>query len=455
MDGRQRPAAGRADPVNLPAPTDPRVPADLRAPADRRVPADLRAPANRTGRWNRTGRAVGSTAGGRADGTPWSHTDALVAVGAGLLDLVAYLLFSQVEGTRSISVPGFLVLLLSGLPLLARRHRPVWALAAVLALATLANLLAPMGTHFGAVLTVAVYSVARHCRGRVTAAASVATAVTTMFSQSGIGAPSWEEAIAATASTALVAGAGLAISRWQREVAANRRLLADRAVAEERRRIARELHDIVAHHITTMQLMSGGARANLANPEVVRDALVTLESSGRLALREMRQLLNVLRAGDEPDSAPPSPQPGAEDLDRLVEESRRAGLPTELSIHGTPQPLPPTLGLTVFRIVQEGLTNARKYAGPARASVRIGYRPDGITVEVRDDGAGFASPDTGPAAGERGGYGLIGMRERVALHGGTLRTGPRPEGGFAVLAELPLAPDETAEAAVQHGKVTR
>ncbi len=226
-------------------------------------------------------------------------------------------------------------------------------------------------------------------------------------------------------------------------------------MAEERRRIARELHDIVAHHITTMQLMSGGARANLANPEVVRDALVTLESSGRLALREMRQLLNVLRAGDEPDAAPPSPQPGVEDLDRLVEESRRAGLPTELSIRGAPQPLPPTLGLTVFRIVQEGLTNARKYAGPARASVRIDHRPDGITVEVRDDGAGFASPDTGPAAGERGGYGLIGMRERVALHGGTLRTGPRPEGGFAVLAELPLAPDETAEAAVQHGKVTR
>lgn len=174
MDGRQRLAAGTADPANLPA------------------PADLPAPANRTGhwkraaRWNRAGRA-----GSRADGTPWSHTDALVAVGAGLLDLVAYLLFSQVEGTRSISVPGFLVLLLSGLPLLARRHRPVRALTAVLALETLANVLAPMGTHFGAVLTVAVYSVARHCSGRVTAAAGVATAVATMLSQSGIGAPSW------------------------------------------------------------------------------------------------------------------------------------------------------------------------------------------------------------------------------------------------------------------------
>nr|BEK67339.1 hypothetical protein KPHV_45660 [Kitasatospora purpeofusca] len=414
MDGRQRPAAGTAEAGGPPG-----------------------------------------NAPGTADGSPWSHTDALVAVGAGVLDLVAYLLFSQVDGTHSVNVPGFLVLLVAALPLLARRHHPVRALAAVVVLEALANVLAPMGTRFGAVITVAVYSVARHCSIRVTAVAGVVTAVTTMISQSATGVPSGTDVVAATASTALVAGGGLAIARWQREVTANRRLLADRAVAEERRRIARELHDIVAHHITTMQLMSGGARANLANPEVVRDALVTLESSGRLALREMRQLLNVLRAGDEPDAAPPSPQPGVEDLDRLVEESRRAGLPTELSVRGTPQPLPPTLGLTVFRIVQEGLTNARKYAGPARATVRIGYRPDGITVEVRDDGAGFASPDTGPAAGERGGYGLIGMRERVALHGGTLRTGPRPEGGFAVLAELPLAPDETAEAAVQHGKVTR
>ncbi|MFE6744710.1 sensor histidine kinase [Kitasatospora purpeofusca] len=414
MDGRQRPAAGTAGAGDPPG-----------------------------------------NAPGTADGSPWSHTDALVAVGAGVLDLVAYLLFSQVDSTRSVSVPGFLVLLLAALPLLARRSHPVRALAAVLVLEALANVLAPMGTRFGAVITVAVYTVARHCSIRVTAAAGAATAVTTMFSQSASGIPTWTDIVAATASTVLVAGGGVAIARWQREVAANRRLLADRAVADERRRIARELHDIVAHHITTMQLMAGGARANLDRPEVVRDALVTLESSGRLALREMRQLLNVLRAGDEPDAAPPAPQPGVEDLDRLVEESRRAGLPTDLVVDGSPQPLPPTVGLTVFRIVQEGLTNARKYAGPARATVRLDYRPDGITVEVRDDGAGFASPDTGPAVGERGGYGLIGMRERVALHGGTLTTGPRPEGGFAVLAELPLAPDETAEAAVQHGKVTR
>ncbi|MFD0629966.1 sensor histidine kinase [Streptomyces sanglieri] len=220
-------------------------------------------------------------------------------------------------------------------------------------------------------------------------------------------------------------------------------------MADERRRIARELHDIVAHHITTMQLMAGGARANLARPEVVRDALVTLESSGRLALREMRQLLDVLRAGDDPESAPSQPQPGVDDLDRLVAESRLAGLPTEFSVHGAQRPLPPTVGLTVFRVAQEALTNARKYAGTAHASVRLTYGQDRVTVEVRDDG-GSTPPQEGASSVGSGGYGLIGMRERVALHGGTLAVGPQADGGFAVVADLPLATDEAAEAAVQH-----
>lgn len=397
------------------------------------------------------GAAEGEVPRGRAEGLPWTQADALVAVGIGTLDLLAHLLVSEVAGARGVGVPGFVLLVLAGVPLLARRSHPVRALAAVLVFQYAIDLSAPMGIHFGAVLTVAVYSVARNRSWPVAAGAAAATALVTMLGQSGFPVPSAEAAIAAVASTALVAGAGLVVSRWQREVAANRRLLADRAVADERRRIARELHDIVAHHITTMQLMAGGARANLANPEVVREALVTLESSGRLALREMRQLLDVLRAGDEPDAAPASPQPGADDLARLVEESRRAGLPTTLGVRGPSRPLPPTLGLTVFRIVQEGLTNARKYAGPASACVLLTYRTDGITVEVRDDGRGGPSQDAGHEP-VRGGYGLIGMRERVALHGGTLEAGPRPQGGFAVVAELPLAAEETAEAAVQSGE---
>ncbi|MEV7599805.1 sensor histidine kinase [Kitasatospora sp. NPDC089797] len=388
----------------------------------------------------------------RSDGLPWNRTDAMVAVGAGSLDLIAWMLIGKEHGADAMSVPGFAFSVLAALPLLARRTRPVQVLAAVLVLRAGADFFAPGGQHFGAALTVALYSVAVARSVPVTAAAAAVTGLATTLSQLRFQAPLWQELVPGPSAAAMVGAAGLAVARWQREVAANRRLLADRAVADERRRIARELHDIVAHHITTMQLMAGGARANLGDQEVVRDALVTLESSGRLALREMRQLLNVLRAGDEPEAAaPPLPQPGAEDLERLVAESRLAGLPTELTVDGAPRPLPPTVGLTVFRIVQEGLTNARKYAGPARASVHLAYHPDRVVVEVRDDGVGGPPPE---AAG-RAGYGLLGMRERVALHGGTLATGPQPGGGFAVTAELPLATAESAEAAVQQGQAVR
>lgn len=384
---------------------------------------------------------------------PWSQADALVVVVATTIDLIGHLLIGQVDEGRGVSVPGFVLVALSGLPLLAQRRRPLEVLAAVLVSQAVIDQVVPTTTHFGAVLTVALYAVGRHRPLRDTAAASVVTTVVVSLSQSHFALPSWSQVLATVAAAVIVAGAGVAVARWQREVAAKRRLLADRAVAEERRRIARELHDIVAHHITTMQLMAGGARANLERPEVVRDSLVTLESSGRLALREMRQLLTVLRSDDdEPQGAPPAPQPGAEDVQRLVDESCLAGLPTELIVDGPRQPLPPTVGLTVFRIVQEGLTNARKYAGSARASVRLTYLPDLVTVEVRDDGAGAAA--SSPQQG-RGGYGLIGMRERVALHGGALEAGPQEGGGFAVVAELPLTAAESAEAAVQSGEVAR
>ncbi|ACZ88941.1 sensor histidine kinase [Streptosporangium roseum] len=380
---------------------------------------------------------------------PWTRNDALVTGGACVMNLLSYVFFDDPDGRYAVSVVGFLLVALAALPLLARRRHPVAALAAVLVLDATATLTVPLPSHFGAVLLVALYSVARACRSRVTAVAAVATVSLMLLSQSGGRVPPWQDAVFAPLSTLIVVGAAMAVNRWQQQVAANRRLLADRAVADERRRIARELHDIVAHHITTMQLMAGGARANIAEPEVVRDALVTLESSGRLALREMRQLLDVLRAGDEPEAAPSLPQPGADDLDRLVAESRLAGLPTEFSVRGPRRPLPPTVGLTVFRIAQEALTNARKHAGPARASVRLTYRQERITVEVWDDGGGTPPQERAPTAGS-GGYGLIGMRERVALHGGTLSAGPQAGGGFAVAADLPLTMDEAAEAAVQH-----
>ncbi|MET3986898.1 sensor histidine kinase [Streptomyces sp. PvR034] len=382
----------------------------------------------------------------------WTREDALVTIGAVAADLIAYGMARQAghwPGT-----PGAVFLLVaSALPLLVRRRFPVAVFAVVMAFEVALRLGLPVAPGINTSLVVALYAVARTGRPAATTAAGLATVALALLG-SARGVTFGMAALGYATSAVIVVGAALLVNRWQRDVEANRRLLADRAVAEERRRIARELHDIVAHHITVMQLMAGGARANLErSPEAAREALVTLEGSGRLALSEMRQLLDVLRADDPPPdaaphphgaAAPEAPQPGADDLDRLVTESRGSGLPTELSVLGEPYPLPPTVGLTVFRVVQEGLTNARKHAGDARASVRIAYHPDRITVEVCDDGVGGTGPEGGapPARAGRGGsgYGLIGMRERVALQGGTLDVGPLDEGGFRVAADLPVDP---------------
>ncbi|WP_280725972.1 sensor histidine kinase [Kitasatospora sp. MAA4] len=391
----------------------------------------------------------------RDDALPWTRNDALVTVGACGIDLLGYSLGHPVGG-HQVTVVGIVLSVLSALPLLVRRSHPVSVLAGVLVLGTALNLLAWPPTHFGAALAVALYSVARACGPPVTAPAGIVTAAVTLLSQTHGGLPSRGDVIGDVAAVVVIVGVAVAVTRYTNEVAANRQLLADHAVAEERRRIARELHDIVAHHITTMQLMAGGARANLAgDPEVVRDALVTLESSGRSALREMRQLLDVLRADDEPEHAPPAPQPGAGELDRIVGESRLAGLPTEFTVRGQERPLPPTVGLTVFRVVQEALTNARKHAGQSRASVLLTYLPDRVTVEVQNDGGDNACDDpgddpwddAGDDAGDsdRSGYGLIGMYERVALHGGSLETGRLAGGGFRVAASLPVMPDAREE----------
>lgn len=394
----------------------------------------------------------------RADGLPWTASDALLAVGAAALDLLGYTVGGP-DGSRPIAPTALVLLVLAAMPLLTRRRYPLASLAGVLVLGLALNLSGPVPQHFNCTLCVALFAVARS-RGIAVAvpAALVAAAVPLLGQGHPLPPPVGDVAVNVLAA-ALVIVAAEVLKRWQHEVEVRRRLLADRAVAQERRRIARELHDIVAHHITTMQLMAGGARANLGgDSEVVRDALVTLEGSGRMALREMRQLLDVLRAGDaleEADGVPSAPQPGVGDLGGLVEESRRAGLPTEFAVLGEERPLPPSTSLAVFRIVQESLTNTRKHAGRARARVQLTYHPDRVTVEVSDNGAA-APADTlvgaltgaggaaGPRAG-RTGYGLIGMRERVALQGGSMVAGGVDGGGFRVVASLPVAPADGEE----------
>ncbi|MGW5419303.1 sensor histidine kinase [Streptomyces sp. NPDC003943] len=382
-------------------------------------------------------RGTGGGAGPRRRGSgPWSRHDGLVAAGAAAVDLVGFTVTSQMNQGH-VPVAGCLVVVASSLLLLVRRRAPLCALAGVLATNLSLNWFSAVGQHYGAATVVALFTVVRRRRAAVAAAAVAGCVAVLQFVHPALPAPSLLE-LAANASSALfVSGAAVAVDRWQRNAENHRRLLADRAVADERRRIARELHDIVAHHLTTMQLLAGGARANLdRSPETARDALVTLEGSGRTALREMRHLLDVLRAGDENDDEreATAPQPGIDDLDRIVEDSRRAGLPTTLTTDGDPRTLPSSVSLAVFRIVQEALTNARKHAGRGtKVAVRLTCAPDEVRVSVADDGP---VPDHRHAA-RAPGYGLLGMRERVALHGGTLHAGPG-DGGFTVRASLPL-----------------
>ncbi|WP_393079907.1 sensor histidine kinase [Streptomyces sp. LN704] len=214
------------------------------------------------------------------------------------------------------------------------------------------------------------------------------------------------------------------------------------AVAAERARIARELHDVVAHNVSVMVVQADGAAYVMDTaPEQARKALETISGTGRQALAEMRRLLGVLRTGEHQEVGEYVPQPDVEQLDDLIEQCRTSGLPVDFKVEGTPRPLPSGVELTAYRIVQEALTNTRKHGGPnTGASVRLVYFDDGLGLLVEDDGKGAPHElyEEGGADGQ--GHGLIGMRERVGMVGGTLDAGPRPGGGFRISALLPLKP---------------
>lgn len=208
------------------------------------------------------------------------------------------------------------------------------------------------------------------------------------------------------------------------------------AVAEERVRIARELHDVISHSISVIAVQSQAVRRRLP-PEQLRDIedLRVVEATARQAMAELRRLFGVLRsAGDRP---PLAPQPGLDQLPRLVERTRSAGLPVDVDVQGEPFNLPPGLDLTAYRIIQESLTNAIKHAGPATAWVRLRYSPSRLEIRVQDDGRGRH-------VGAVGGHGLVGMEERVAMYGGTLTAADTAGGGFAVTAAIPLGTEVSA-----------
>jgi signal transduction histidine kinase len=240
-----------------------------------------------------------------------------------------------------------------------------------------------------------------------------------------------------------LAGFALRERAEQAEAAEDRATQAERereaaariAVAEERARIARELHDVVAHAVSVMVLHVGAVRHNLSeNLAEDAEALRGVEETGRTALGEMRRLLGAMRSDE--DGVELTPQPGLDRRDALATEIGRAGLPVRLHVEGERAPLPPAIDLSAYRIVQEGLTNALKYARASQADVTVRYGPDDVRIEVRDDGDGGAS-------GDGSGYGLVGIRERVKIFGGEMTAGPAADGGFVLSARLPVRDDST------------
>lgn len=242
----------------------------------------------------------------------------------------------------------------------------------------------------------------------------------------------------------LVLGHAVASARGNRAAAEERARLAEqtreehaqRRVAEERLRIARDLHDVVSHSISVINLRAGvAAHVMDEQPEQARQALLTIKATSKEALRELRGILGLLRPGDEAE--PRAPAPSLDQLGALVEATSRVGLPIRLSVSGPVRPLPPAVELAAYRIVQESLANVLHHAGAASAAVTLSYEDDRLAVEVADDGRGW------PANGGGNGLGIVGMRERAAAVGGELEVGPRPDGGFRVRARLPAPRDAT------------
>lgn len=368
----------------------------------------------------------------------------VVAIGA-VVESLAWSRFGpgeHIEGPQwlTASLP-----LLLALPLWWRRRRPLLVMVLVASGVMAQALSAPSaeGLEIVAALGIAAYSVAAYgSRRRAVLGLGVlllADAVHSMNdtnTRSGRASELWATAFFALFFVGCwVAGAWLRSRRESERNALRASALeheAALAVTAERARVARELHDIVAHNLSVVVLQAAGARAQRGDDgDRVHGTLEKIESSGREALVEMRRMLEVLRAEDGSD-VDLAPQPGLDRLTSLVEGVRRAGLDVDLTVESSATDVSPALALTAYRIVQESLTNALKHAGHARVAVRVRRDLDALVVEVTDDGAG-----TGASA-DGSGHGLVGMRERAALLGGTLEAGPLPGGGFGVRARLPL-----------------
>jgi signal transduction histidine kinase len=349
-----------------------------------------------------------------------------------------------------VPIAALLVFAVASAALYWRRRAPLAVLG--VAVAAWAATLGSGYADLGGVAIIALYSAGRHATEAQDrwAQVGVAAAIAVVLVDGLTDPAPWGEAVlgAVVMFVAWYVGRRLRLrseraAQLQREQAAEAR----RIVIEERTRIARELHDVVAHRVSLMTVQAGAAKAVAAeDPEGALRAMAAVEEAGRQALDELRHLLGVLRPETGRDGL--GPQPGLADLPRLVEQTRGAGLDVSLATDGLSGELPARVDLFAYRIVQEALTNVLKHAGPgARTQVRLGSDRNGVVIEVVDDGHGTdkgveSADGRQPTDSDRqhrrsAGHGIVGMRERARLLGGTLEARPRPDGGFRVVAHLP------------------
>lgn len=370
--------------------------------------------------------------------------DGLLGAGLAVVGIIGLFTENTTEFEfREIDALVVVLMLVSTLPVVARRRVPHVVLALTGIASVLIELLdyyAPIG---GLGVLVALYSVAAHTEDRLRSMWGLGF---TMVALVGIylNHPGGFEAGGFISNVVLFATAWIlgdnlhtrrayvrSLEERARLAEAGREEEAREAVRAERTRIARELHDVVAHGVSVMVVQAGAARRVLdRDPARASEAMAAIESTGRQSLNELRRLLGMLR---EAEGSPSGrlPQPGIEHLDHLIEQTRAAGLPVHLSVEGQPQPLAAGVDLSVYRVVQEALTNTIKHAGPATATVRLCFGAETLELVVSDDGRGTGG-------GETGGHGILGMQERVGVFGGELHVGNRAGGGFTVRATFPL-----------------
>jgi signal transduction histidine kinase len=394
-------------------------------------------------------RASGSR---RLPASAWVFDGALALAAAGVSTLVftETMSVAQLRLSRGTLILGCALVLLHTLSLVARRRFPGAVLGLVVAsgLAFAALDLPP--DILGVAILVVVYSVAAYGRRWVSLAglAAVEAGLVAIQRTPGrTGAVTWLVNLGVVAAAWLLGhfahnyrAYAARLEERTAELERAREELARRAVVEERLRLARELHDVVAHAMSVIAVQSGvGAHIATTQPKEARRSLAAIEATSRAALEELRRLLGVLRQENEP-KGDLAPVPGLANLDGLLAEAAKAGLAVRLQVNGTRPPLPAGVDLSAYRIVQEALTNVVKHAGSARAQVVVGYGDQEVRVEIIDDGRGAVTSVSDGRVGS--GHGLIGMRERVQAFGGDLQTGPRPGGGFRVAARLPLTADQ-------------